>query len=282
MQGTKSTTTGEIKKFGQGYGEQNNLSVISRFVRGKLAPVPATIVDALSKTNIVGEEVTPSSLLTKSLFPLIVNDIYDAMQDNSVGVSIGLGAIATLGVGVQSYPSAGWWKDQTISSGGDKVNALGEKPKEVDSDLWKFIKENKIRVAPQNKSNLRTYDEKENKLIKYTDKQYFDYVKARGEYLKKSILAIEENVKNDTIYNRLSRVTTPSGQPFFKNKEEIQKSIKLVLDRQMDAIRVNASRFGMEKATGRKNPPEFYIKLRDIIGSKSLPVISDSTKQDNE
>jgi hypothetical protein len=272
----KSTHSVEIKELGNRFGEEDRLSVLSRFVRGKLAPVPASIVDAISKTNLIGEEVTPAKLLVRSLLPLIVNDISDAMHDNPPGAAIAFGGFSVLGVGIQSYPTTGWWKDQIISYKGEKTNALGETTETVNENLWGFLEQHNIRVAPPNKSTLRTYDEKDNKLIKYTDKQYFDYVQERGFYLKNELTGLANMTESGEILARLMNIKKTDGTLLFKTKEEAQKIVPLIINRTVETLRKVASEFGMAKATGIKNPTKFYMKLRDITGMEGIPMESDS------
>lgn len=80
-----------------------------RFIRGKLAPVPGTVVDMLSGKNYIGQDATPQSKLGNSVTPLAFQDIYDAIADDlkNGGSGVRGGAVGSLGlagVGLTTIP----------------------------------------------------------------------------------------------------------------------------------------------------------------------------------
>lgn len=76
--------------------------LITKYGRGKLAPVPATAVDLMSGENVVGEPVTPSSAALDLVTPLLFRDIRKIMQENGwKGLPMELQNL--VGDGVQYY-----------------------------------------------------------------------------------------------------------------------------------------------------------------------------------
>lgn len=96
------------------FGESRG-TVLGRFGRGKLAPVPALAIDLLSGRTLMGDkvkynfdlnhgdkEVTLTDLSMRSLMPLIISDVKDAVKDQGVKALFTVGIPSSLGVGVQT------------------------------------------------------------------------------------------------------------------------------------------------------------------------------------
>jgi len=123
---TKSAQTGKTRSLG---GEdifgQTRADVLLRFIRGKLAPMPALAADVLAGRNIIGEKVTVTSELQNKLLPLMIGDIEDAYKDGGVKSALGVGMPAIFGVSVQTY------------GGRDYVQKVMDKRKEPKKELSK-------------------------------------------------------------------------------------------------------------------------------------------------
>lgn len=99
----KSATTGELQELdSKGRFGESRGNVLTRFVRGKLAPVPSMAVDFFQGTDIVGEKVTVKGEL-EGMLPLIYSDVKEAMQDRGVSSLYTVGLPAMFGVGVNTY-----------------------------------------------------------------------------------------------------------------------------------------------------------------------------------
>lgn len=100
----KSINTGKIRELnGEGAFGENRGDVATRFARGKLAPIPATVVDFMVGRTIIGEEVTVAKEAEKNLLPLIVSDVKDAMKDQGVKALFTTYLPAAFGIGVQTF-----------------------------------------------------------------------------------------------------------------------------------------------------------------------------------
>lgn len=145
----KATSSGQISsvnKFGQDKG-----TLLSRFVRGKLAPVPATALNLLTGRNIVGEKVTVKSEAIAHLQPLIVSDMKDAIKDRGVGALFTHGLPSVFGVGVQTYLPRGYDKVDTKAPVYKELYEKGlnlttpEQSEEMDDKIYdKFTKRQRV------------------------------------------------------------------------------------------------------------------------------------------
>jgi hypothetical protein len=101
---SKKTQSGKLEKLGgkRPYDE-TRLDIAGRVIRGKLAPLPATIIDLAEGKNVVGEKVTPLSALKSNVMPLYVQDLSDALKDRGPEALFTVGLPSFFGVGVQTY-----------------------------------------------------------------------------------------------------------------------------------------------------------------------------------
>ncbi len=77
--------------------------VIARFLRSKLAPIPGTAINIAAGENVVGEPVTPGSVIQGLTVPLAWQDVYKAMQDQGLARGTILALLSIFGEGVQVY-----------------------------------------------------------------------------------------------------------------------------------------------------------------------------------
>jgi DNA repair protein RadC len=100
----KSSTTGRVNKIdGEGLFGKDRADVTGSFFRGKLAPVPATILDVVAGRNIIGEKVTPGMIAERNLLPLIYSDVKEAYNEQGAVSILTVGLPAAFGIGVNTY-----------------------------------------------------------------------------------------------------------------------------------------------------------------------------------
>ncbi len=101
----KNTTTGEIISLTKDeYPFTTRKEVALRFIEGKFAPIPALLNQLISGAKTFeGEKLTPSIVAKEKLIPMYIQDIAEAYQEGGLGRSIGAGAAAFFGVGVQTW-----------------------------------------------------------------------------------------------------------------------------------------------------------------------------------
>lgn len=90
----KSTSTGN-------FSDLNRLETVGRFLRSKLSPQLAFIVDNLAGEDFLGEEVNPRSHLQR-LVPFMIQDITEAVRENGL-LGGAVASSAFFGTGVVSY-----------------------------------------------------------------------------------------------------------------------------------------------------------------------------------
>lgn len=100
----KASTTGKIYELnGKGFMGENRLTPLANFARGKLAPIPSTVINLASGRDATGQPVSVGSQLLSNVTPLIINDVYSAMKDQGVKALYTVGIPSAFGVGVQTY-----------------------------------------------------------------------------------------------------------------------------------------------------------------------------------
>ena len=101
---TKSSVSGKVRNFGEGFRPETRASVLARFGRTKLAPVPgalATIAD--DWTNVVGQKETPLSMAGSMVTPLSLKDVTTTMKAQGIPTGTAMSLLSILGVGMNTY-----------------------------------------------------------------------------------------------------------------------------------------------------------------------------------
>lgn len=84
----------------------------------------------------------------------------------------------------------------------NKVNVLGEEiptksgliiSKKTTNDVWEFLENNRIFLAPINRKTIIGYDEKLGQDMPVTDEQFYKFSKLRGQMIKSVIESIKKN-----------------------------------------------------------------------------------------
>jgi len=100
----KSTVTGKVREFGEGYNPMTRADLIQKFVRTKLAPVPGDLwTMADDWTDVVGQKHTPVSLAKSFVTPLAIRDILETEEMQGMPKGTALGILALLGAGMNTY-----------------------------------------------------------------------------------------------------------------------------------------------------------------------------------
>jgi len=121
----KATTTGRIYELnGKGFMGEDRLSPLTTFAREKLAPVPGSIVDLIKHRDAVGQPATIGQKVLSDITPLIIQDVYQGMQDQGVKALFTVGIPSAFGVGVQTYNN---FPNKNNNAGGGGGATGGEK-----------------------------------------------------------------------------------------------------------------------------------------------------------
>ena len=137
----KSTTTGKIVKLdGSGYGGETGGDVLLRFFRGKLAPVPAFLVNAYTGKDVMGTPFELGPAVLQMSYPLVIQSVVEsAKKDGIVFGVLATGVPSLLGVGVQTYGANDFLKqgvdDKSINLLLSK-KAIAIEPNELDTKVF--------------------------------------------------------------------------------------------------------------------------------------------------
>jgi hypothetical protein len=143
----KTTTTGEIQELDEGFMGQNRFSPLVRFGRGKLAPVPATVLDLAIRRDAAGQSVTVGGELLSLVTPLMIRDVYEGMKDQGVKALFTVGIPAAFGVGVQTFkPSQSKQKTFNIYTQDEKGNPV---IKQATPEQYKKYKQRKEELGKE-------------------------------------------------------------------------------------------------------------------------------------
>lgn len=98
---TKTSKGEVISLWRPGFGKQSYVGVIGSFLRTKLSPVPASVINVMQGQDVVGQPVTVRSEAIGSVIPLVAGDIFDIYRENGI-TGTPLAVAVTFGLGVQT------------------------------------------------------------------------------------------------------------------------------------------------------------------------------------
>jgi hypothetical protein len=164
----KSTTTGKIVKLdGSGYGGETGGDVILRFFRGKLAPVPAFLVNAYTGKNVMGSPFELGPSLLQMSYPLVIQSVVEsAKKDGIVFGVFATGVPSLLGVGVQTYGA-----NDFLKQGVD------------DKSINLLLSKKAIAIEP-NELDTKVFDVNTGEDRKMTDEEFKKYYADWADYIK--------------------------------------------------------------------------------------------------
>ena len=164
----KSTTTGKIVKLdGSGYGGETGGDVILRFFRGKLAPVPAFLVNAYTGKDVMGRPFELGPAVLQMSYPLVIQSVIEsAKKDGVVFGVLATGVPSLLGVGVQTYGA-----NDFLKQGVD------------DKSINLLLSKKAIAIEP-NELDTKVFDVNTGEDRKMTDEEFKKYYADWSDYIK--------------------------------------------------------------------------------------------------
>ena len=102
--GSYKTADGDIKKYGNKFGQTTRLDAIDKFFTNKAAPIPSFVMDYFRGENAVGEKFEMDKAILSRFVPLYLQDVAKGVDESK-----GLGEVAAktvpglFGVGTQTY-----------------------------------------------------------------------------------------------------------------------------------------------------------------------------------
>lgn len=93
---TKALSTGHVR-------EANPWDTATRFVRTKMAPLPAAAIDAVTREDVAGRKTSPLRAALGLVTPMNAETIVEAIQEHGLPKGFALGVLSTFGVGVDTH-----------------------------------------------------------------------------------------------------------------------------------------------------------------------------------
>jgi len=85
------------------FGHDKWTDVAAKFARTKLHPVPSTLANLFTGTDLAGNVVTPEGEALKLAAPLTYVDVYQALKEQDLSDAAAMSLLAFLGEGLQTY-----------------------------------------------------------------------------------------------------------------------------------------------------------------------------------
>lgn len=102
-QSQKSTTTGVVKKMGEGYGSKNGMDVLWNFLENKASPLAGVARDVIQQETFDGSKPTVANEATSLTMPIIVDTVMETRKDPNAA-NTGLVVLADFfGIGANTY-----------------------------------------------------------------------------------------------------------------------------------------------------------------------------------
>jgi hypothetical protein len=121
---TVSTTTGKVTKLGQGYKPTTRKDVLTQFAEYKTAPVLSFALALLEGQDFAGKPLNVPKEVALRFVPLVIQDMYDLMQEEDFITGLGMTIPGIFGVGVQTYAGSG----VKIKKNSGKASVVGKTP----------------------------------------------------------------------------------------------------------------------------------------------------------
>jgi hypothetical protein len=96
-----SSTTGKEMTLGEGYRPLTRADIVQHFLEGKEAPVPSFITALMKGKDITGENISVSKEIGLRFIPMVMQDMYDLIQESPGLLPISI--LGIFGVGIQTY-----------------------------------------------------------------------------------------------------------------------------------------------------------------------------------
>ncbi|MFA5197670.1 MAG: hypothetical protein WC437_04615 [Patescibacteria group bacterium] len=121
-QSYKSTTSGDVVKYGTGYGEQTSFDALVDFLTNKSAPATRVVIDLLKGENFKRKPVTIPSALYSLATPISIQNVVDLKDEASAQAVLGV-ILDAIGINTGTYSTTTDWTRNT----GKELTAFKEK-----------------------------------------------------------------------------------------------------------------------------------------------------------
>lgn len=202
-QRTKSSSTGVIKKLGDGFGSTTGDELVLRYFTNKTSPVASLFLSIAKGKDFDGQPLDIKKELISRMYPLFIQDVAEVMKEDKSQTVFAILA-GFFGVGLGTYGMNN--KDAYIQDAFDKYGKAGSS--KALKEVYKKIEEDEEKpVSDAQKTNLKkTYalysnfssdDKAMTTALKLSDIQSNEQ---KAEYLK------ELKTKDRELYNKILKL----------------------------------------------------------------------------
>ena len=240
----KSTTTGKIVKLdGSGYGGETGGDVILRFFRGKLAPVPAFLVNAYTGKDVMGRPFELGPAVLQMSYPLVIQSIIEsAKKDGVVFGVLATGVPSLLGVGVQTYGANDFLKQG------------------VDDKAINLLLSKKAIAIEPNELDTKVFDVNTGEDRKMSDEEFKKYYADWADYIK---MKLRDN------YDEYKDMSVDEFETEFRSiKSEATKLAKEDISGVSNTTKTISYREGDESESYKLTPEE--LKYRQSLNEQYI------------
>jgi len=166
-QSTKSSTTGIITKFNEGYGSMTGMDALWQFTENKFSPLFSVIKELAEQETFEGEKPTLVNELKNLIVPMVIESAMDSAGKESLANTL-LALIADgLGISANTYS---YNKNWDIAPGKELTQfreKVGEDLFKEANELYnKLVNEEIEKLRTNEKYQKMTDEEKQNELTK--------------------------------------------------------------------------------------------------------------------
>jgi len=108
-QSTKSSVTGVVTKFGQGYGSPDGMDVLWNFTENKFSPMFSVVKELVNQKTFDGEKPTVINQLTNLTIPIVIESGYDAYQKEDLSNALLVLIADGIGISANVYSYSSNW-----------------------------------------------------------------------------------------------------------------------------------------------------------------------------
>jgi hypothetical protein len=119
---SKSSTSGNITKFGTGYGQTSRKDLFLNFLEGKTTPPMRFILDLMEGQDVTGKKATLGGELLQTFTPISIQNVIELKDDNSTQAVLGA-ILDGIGINANTYSISSDWTQNT----GKELTAFREK-----------------------------------------------------------------------------------------------------------------------------------------------------------
>ena len=164
-QSTKSSITGVVTKFGEGYGSLTGMDIFWNLIEGKLSPIASVIKQIVKQETFEGEKPTVINQLKNLTVPIVLESGFDAYQKEDLATALLVLIADGIGISANTYSYNDNWN---VNPGKEliqfKEKVGDEKFKESNKEYIESVNKKIIELKKDTKWIAKDEEEKQQAL----------------------------------------------------------------------------------------------------------------------